>query len=359
MAKSAPKKASAPAKRLRRRRRGQGTGQGGRDQGCARRRGQEGCGGQGRHAEAAGQGGRSKATPAKAAPARRRGEEGRLEGAPAKEAPTKAAPHQGRAAKAAPAKARAAKAGPRPRPRRSPPTRSTRGSSRPSASCCSRSRAKLVGEAENLEAEAASASWRISNRATCSSTTSPVKATPSWSRARATWHCPAQARQMVNDVEHHAGPHKRGQHVRTVTRVRPCHPEGAPAGHPRGRRAAELVERESRRAGTPPVTDPGQRGPSFPPKRKGHAGAGSLAVVLAVAAIVVALDQLTERWALQHARRRPGASCMSCGPSSSTSRSTRAWPSQGGEGLGPIIGVLAFVVVIVLVVPWPARGQHA
>ncbi len=72
-----------------------------------------------------------------------------------------------------------------------------------------------------------------------------------------------------------------------------------------------------------------------------------LSVVLAVAAAVVVVDQLTKRWALRSLRDGHIVSVVWTLQFNLTFNSGMAF--SRGQGLGPIIGVVAFVVVIVLV----------
>jgi signal peptidase II len=70
-------------------------------------------------------------------------------------------------------------------------------------------------------------------------------------------------------------------------------------------------------------------------------------VVLAVAAAVLVVDQLTKRWALNSLADGHTVSVVWTLQFNLTFNSGMAF--SRGQGLGPIIGVVAFVVVIVLV----------
>jgi signal peptidase II len=93
------------------------------------------------------------------------------------------------------------------------------------------------------------------------------------------------------------------------------------------------------------VTDPDHE--TVVPTEAEGSRRSSFALVLAVAAIVVALDQLTKRWALHALAGGRVVHVVWTLQFNLTFNSGMAF--SRGEGLGPIIGVLAFVVVIVLV----------
>ena len=76
-------------------------------------------------------------------------------------------------------------------------------------------------------------------------------------------------------------------------------------------------------------------------------GAAGLTVPIAVAAVVVALDQVTKRWALSSLSDGHVVHVVWTLQFSLTFNSGMAF--SRGQGFGPIIGVIAFVVVIVLV----------
>lgn len=94
------------------------------------------------------------------------------------------------------------------------------------------------------------------------------------------------------------------------------------------------------------MTDPDLEGPD-------HEAAvavgrnGPLPMVLAVAALVVFIDQLTKHWALSSLSDGHVVSVVWTLRFNLTFNSGMAF--SRGQGLGPIIGVVAFVVVIVLV----------
>jgi signal peptidase II len=84
-----------------------------------------------------------------------------------------------------------------------------------------------------------------------------------------------------------------------------------------------------------------------PVETEGSGRRASFVIVVAVAAAVVALDHLTKRWALDALAGGRVRHVLWTLQFNLTFNSGMAF--SRGEGLGPVIGVLAFVVVIVLV----------
>ena len=330
-------------------RRRQGTGQGGRDQGRARTRHQEGSGGQGRTPKPPAKKAASKAAPAKAAPAKtapdkvgaeqggagqgtsqgRADEGGAEQGRQRQVRGRQGGAGQGRASKTG------TEAAPKPKPVNPFDAKFLDGQ----RSLLLEERAKLVGQADHLEAEAAQLMEDLDPGDVQFDDESGEGDSLVVERER-DLALSGQARQTVAEIDAALRRIDEGTYGLSVVSGRPI-PKERLRAHPVGDRAGRG---EGRRPRHPPLSSrvsddrsPEARSP----------GRGQLGVAIAVAVLVVAA---------RSAHQVVGAGAAGDGDIDVvwtlrfhlTFNSGMAF-SQG-RGLGPVIGALGLVVVVVLLV---------